>query len=268
MNDTLRFLVEHGYLVLFGWVLAEQIGVPIPAVPILLGAGALAGMGLMNVGLAVVVATVASLASDLLWYEIGRRRGGRVLQLLCRISLEPDSCVRLTENAFGRYGVRSLLVAKFVPGLNTIAPPMAGITAMSAGRFLLYDGLGALLYIVTFVGVGFVFSEQLEAVAEALGGLGAWLPVVLLAGVALYVGTKLVERRRFLRELRTARIEPDELKRRLDAGEDIVVVDLRHALEAESAPLTIPGAIRVVAEEIENDHARIPRDREIVLFCT
>jgi membrane protein DedA with SNARE-associated domain len=268
MDDTLRFLVEHGYLVLFVLVLAEQLGLPLPAVPVLLGAGALAGMGKLDAGVAIGVATAASLLSDGLWYHIGRTRGARVLKLLCRISLEPDSCVRTTENTFARYGARSLLVAKFVPGLNTIAPPMAGITGMSPRRFLLLDGLGSLLYVAVFVAIGWVWSDQLEAIAEYLAGLGSWLPILAGGALAAYVLAKFVQRQLFLRKLRVARITPEELFERLESGEELVVVDLRHSADFEAVRLTIPGAIRVAIDELEGEHERIPRDREIVLFCT
>ena len=172
MNETFQFLVRHGYSVLFVWVLAEQLGLPLPATPLLLAAGALAGSGQMNLPLAISVAVLASMLGDVSWYEFGRRRGGKVLNLLCRISLEPDSCVRKTETAFVRHGARSLLIAKFVPGLNTMAPPLAGIIGMRLGRFLIFDALGAFLYLGTFVGLGFVFSSQLEQVAARVAGLG------------------------------------------------------------------------------------------------
>jgi membrane protein DedA with SNARE-associated domain len=268
MEETLRFLVEHGYLVLFVFVLLEQIGVPLPSIPALLAVGALAGMGQMVASVAVAVATAASLLADLFWYRLGRSRGGRVLHLLCRISIEPDSCVRATQNVFERWGARSLLIAKFVPGLNTIAPPMAGMNAMPVGRFLLFDGLGALLYVGTFVLVGWIWSDQLEAIAAALGTLGARLPPLIGAALAAWLLAKLLRRQLFLRELRVARISPEELKLRIDGGEPVVVVDLRHAADYEASHRSIPGAIRIAIEDIESGHDRIPRDREIVLFCT
>jgi membrane protein DedA with SNARE-associated domain len=268
MDDTLRFLVEHGYLVLFVWVFFEQLGVPLPSIPVLLGVGALAGMGELVASVAVAVASAASVLADLVWYRIGRVRGGRVLHFLCRISLEPDSCVRLTQNAFDRWGGRSLLVAKFVPGLNTIAPPMAGITGMRLPRFLLLDGLGTLLYVGTFVAIGWIWSDQIEAIAEGAAALGGRLPMLVGALLALWVLGKLLRRWLFLRQLRVARITPEELKERMDLGEDVVVVDLRHAADFDQSRVSIPGSIRIAIEDIESGHDRIPRDREIVLFCT
>src|SRR3989442_381188 len=140
-----RFLLTHGYALLFACVLAEQVGLPVPAVPILLGVGALAGSGHMSVVVALCVAAAASLPPDLAWYELGRRRGSRVLGVLCRVSLEPDFCVRRTENLFVRYGWRTLLIAKFLPGLSTVAPPLAGDRGDGRGAVLPRGQPGALV---------------------------------------------------------------------------------------------------------------------------
>jgi membrane protein DedA with SNARE-associated domain len=268
VDETLRFLTDHGYLVLFVFVFLEQIGVPLPAIPALLAVGALVGMGELVGSVAVAVATLASILADLVWYQIGRVRGGKVLHLLCRISLEPDSCVRLTQNTFERWGARSLLIAKFVPGLNTIAPPMAGITAMPLARFLALDGLGALLYVGTFVLIGWVWSDQLGAIAESIAALGGRIPLFLGGALLVWVLFKFLRRWLFLRELRIARITPEELKARMDSGDQVVVVDLRHSSDVSEVGVSIPGAIRIAIEEIETGRDRIPRDREIILFCT
>src|SRR5262245_55858158 len=174
--------------------------------PLLLAAGALAGQHQMSLGGAVALAVLASLISDTIWYELGRIRGGRVLNFLCRISLEPDSCVRKTENLFVKQGARSLLVAKFVPGLNTVAPPLAGIFGMRRWRFMLFDGLGALLWAGGCALVGFVFSNQLELVAARAASLGGWALVILGGALAGYILWKYIQRQRFLHELRVARI--------------------------------------------------------------
>lgn len=268
MSDALAFLMQHRYAVLFSVVLVEQFGLPLPAVPFLLGAGALAGMGQLSFGAALGLAVSASLASDLVWYEAGRRRGGSILGLLCRISLEPDSCVRSTEDTFSRYGARTLLVAKFVPGLNTVAPPLAGIVGMRPPLFVLYSIGGGALWAGTFLLLGHAFRHQLDAVARHAVALGGRLGAVLAALFAAWLAWKWHERRRFLRALRGARIGPGELKRKLDAGEDVVIVDLRHPLDFEADPRTIPGALRLTAEELEEKHDAIPRGREVVLYCT
>jgi membrane protein DedA with SNARE-associated domain len=268
MNDTLEFVVRHGYAVLFVWVLAEQLGVPLPAVPMLLAAGALAGAGEINFGIALVIAVAASLISDSIWYELGRRRGSSVLRLLCRISLEPDSCVRRTEEVFARYGARSLLFAKFVPGLNTAAPPLAGIFGMSYIKFLMLNAAGAAIWAGGFGALGYLFAQQIEDVAQLSVGFGQASLWLLVTGLAGYLGWRWYQRRSFVRGLRVARITPEELKKKLDAGEPLTIIDLRHPLDVLPYPQTLPGALRIAPEELPTRQAEIPRDRGIVLYCT
>src|SRR5690348_11607683 len=150
MADTLQFLVKHGYIVLFAAVLAQQLGLPLPSTPFIIAAGALAQSGQLSFTAALIIASVAAMMADLVWYEIGRRRGTRVLQFLCRISLEPDYCVRRTENSFARYGAKTLVVGKIVPGISVLATPTAGVYGLAPSRFLLFDGIGILLWIVPF----------------------------------------------------------------------------------------------------------------------
>lgn len=268
MDETIQFLIQHGYALIFAWVLAEQLGLPLPAIPLLLAGGALAGSGKMNFAIAISLAIVAAVVADLFWYYLGRSRGTRVLKLLCRISLEPDSCVRRTENVFARHGAPSLLVAKFIPGLNTAAPPLAGIFRMPALRFLLFDSLGAFLWAVLFAGLGYIFSDQLELVGAYAVRWGTWLLVVLVGSLAAYVLWKHVQRQRFLRRLRIARITPKELMEKLTAGDEVMIVDLRQRLDMEALPYKIPGALHMDMEEIEHRHHEIPRDRDIILYCS
>ncbi len=267
MSETLQFVFRHGYLLVFAWVFVEQAGLPVPSAPLLLAVGALSGMQRMNLGVAVTIAALGCIVGDAMWYEIGRRKGVRVLQLLCRISLEPDSCVRRTQISFGRNGARVLLVSKFIPGLNAMAAPLAGIIRMGWRRFLLFDVLGALIWVGAFTGAGYIFSNQLERVAAHAAYLGEWLLVMVAAGFTGYILWKFYKRRKFLSNLRIARITPEELKGKIDAGEDVIIVDLRHALEFEAQPETIPGALHMDAAELEEASEAIPRDREIVLFC-
>lgn len=267
MNETLRFVVTHGYVVLFAWVFLEQAGLPIPSAPMLLATGALSGMHQMNLGLAIACAAFGAVASDSMWYELGRQKGVRVLQFLCKISLEPDSCVRKTQVSYGQNGPRVMLVAKFIPGLNAVAAPLAGIIRMGWRKFLFFDMAGALLWSSAFVVTGFMFSGQLERVAAGAAFMGEWLLVFLLAAFAGYIAWKYYNREKFLRKLRISRITPEELKEKMDAGEDVIVVDLRHALDFDANPETIPGALHIDAAELEEASVVIPRDREIILFC-
>jgi membrane protein DedA with SNARE-associated domain/rhodanese-related sulfurtransferase len=267
MNETLQFVIRHGYLLVFGWVLAEQAGLPIPSAPMLLAAGALAGTHRMNLGMAMAVAVLGSVIADSMWYEMGRLKGVRVLQFLCRISLEPDSCVRRTQVSFTRNGPRVLLGAKFIPGLNAMAAPLSGIIRMGWLKFLFFDAIGALAFISAFTITGFAFSAQLEMVAARAAYLGEGLLFLLLAVFSGYILWKYYNRQKFLHKLRIARITPEELKEKLDAGEDVLVVDLRHALDFDANPETIPGALHIDAAELEEAAGVIPRNREIVLFC-
>jgi len=268
MTDHAEFLLRYGTLLLFGSIFIEGIGLPVPAAPILLAAGALAGLGRLSLAPALALSTVAALLADLVWYELGRRKGMRVLRLLCRISLEPDSCIRRTEDTFARHGARSLLVAKFLPGLRTVAPPLAGIFQMRLARFLWFDAAGTALWIGTFVGLGYAFSDQLEQLVDQAGRFGAGLLAVLLGALACWIGWKFIRRQRFIRTLRMDRITPDELKRRLDAGGEVVVVDLRGSLEFEADPQTIPGALRIEAAAIDEMREELSRAAEVVLYCT
>jgi len=267
LNETLQFLSRHGYAVIFAWVSAEQAGVPVPALPMLLAAGALAGAGRMNAAAAAAFAVAGSLASDSMWYALGHTRGIRVLKMLCRISLEPDSCVRNTQGVFARYGARSLLVAKFIPGLGAAAPPLAGVVRMKAWRFFLFDVLGASLWACTYITVGFVFSNQLELVAMQGGRLGAGFLTLLAAACAAFIAWKYVRRRRFLANLQQARITPEELREKMQQGEEVTVVDLRHMLSVEADPELIPGAKWIDPDSLDLQTADLPRDRDVILYC-
>ena len=268
MHATLDFLVSHGYLVLLVWVFLEQAGLPLPSVPLLLAAGALAGASRLNLGLSLLLCILAAVFADTIWYQLGRHKGIRIVQWLCRVSLEPDSCVRRTEGIFEKQGAKSLLIAKFVPGLNTVATPLAGIFQMNFRRFLAFDAMGAFLWSGTYLGIGFLFSNQIERVGLKAEQFGGGVVVLIVAFLICYIAYKFVARQRFLRELRIGRITPEELKEKLDSGEPLTIVDLRHSLDFEADPETIPGAFRMDARDLEQQDEKLPRDREIVLYCT
>ena len=268
MDDTLQFLVKHGYIVLFTSVLAQQLGVPLPSTPFIIAAGALSYSGKLNWAAVLFLACSAALIADFVWYEIGRVRGTRVLQFLCRISLEPDYCVRRTENTFARHGAQILIVGKLIPGVSTLATPMAGIYGLSRPRFLYFDGLGVLLWIGTFELLGYLFSDQLGDVVTYASRFGGLLSVLLVGGLLAYVGWKYAQRRRFLRSLRIARVTPEQLKAELDSGVDLAIIDLRHALDYQEEPRILPGAIRLPAEELEQRGKELPQGKTLVLYCS
>jgi membrane protein DedA with SNARE-associated domain/rhodanese-related sulfurtransferase len=266
--DAIEVLIRYGYAVVFGTVLAEQIGLPFPSEPFLLAAGGLVGKGHLNLLLVLTLAAVASLIGDTVWYGLGRACGPRVLGWLCRLSLEPDSCVRRTQGLFGTHGARALLFAKFVPGLSTVAPPLAGIVRIRPAEFLACSLLGAFFWAGAFVTVGWLFSDQLELIAHGIARLGGWALGLGIVAAAGYVGYKFVGRQRFLRRIRMSRITPEELKQKLDHGERMLIVDVRDQVDFEAEPAVIPGALHLTTEELEQRHREIPRGEEIVLYCT
>ena len=271
LQETLELLARHGYWVLFLNVLLEQIGIPVPAVPVLFGMGALIGMERFSLAQAIGVAVAACLVSDSIWYTLGRVKGQSVLKTLCRISLEPDSCVSMTKGWFERLGPSALLFAKFVPGFSTVAQPMAGANRVHPLRFLLMDGVGSAIWASAYLGLGFAFHDQAAAIWTAMTRLGAWLVVLLLAALAVYLLVKYYQRTIYIRALRGNRMAVDELRDRLESENPPVVLDLRRAGEVRSLGRTLPTArwvdmTRLRAKEI--DLSDFPEGREIVLFCS
>jgi membrane protein DedA with SNARE-associated domain len=265
VKQTLEFLIRHGYLLLFFWLLGEQAALPLPSVPLLLACGALARQGRMQWHLVLMYGLAACLLADNVWFQLGRQRGTRILRFICRIALEPDSCVRQTENAFLRFGMRSLLVAKFVPGLNAVAAPLAGRSGASRGRFLVFDILGTSFWISVYTGIGYIFSDQLETVAGYAAQMGSDL-IILIAGLlGAWLGWKYFQRRRFLRDVAMARITAEELRELIDSGEDVLIVDVRGPLPDELS--AIPKALKIPTNEMAERHEEIPRDRDLILVC-
>jgi len=268
MDEMIQFIIRNGHAVLFAGVFAEQIGLPLPSAPLLLAAGALVAHGKLNVMFSIALAVVASLMADSLWYYFGRTRGISLLSFLCKISLDRNSCIRKTKDFHVRYGARSLLVAKFIPGMNTAAPPLAGIFSMNFLRFLSFDGLGTLVWVGTFIGLGLLFSDQLESVVSYSAAFSRNFTVISIGGLVVYIFGKYFQRRRFLNQVRNARITPEELKQKLDVGENTVIVDIRHSLDFKAYPYSIPGALLIPLEQLGNgQHDEILRNREVIICC-
>ena len=262
------FIRTYGYPALFGVMVIEQFVPPMPGEPVLLGAGALAGTGHLRLWIVAALALAGTVVADLVWYEIGRRGGQRVLKWMCRLSIEPDTCVRSGEDAFSRWGANALLIAKFLPGLNSIGQPLAGALRMSRPRFVIFDVLGAVLWVGLYVGLGYAFKDQLAEVAALGERLGGWAIAIIAGAFGLYLGVKVTRRQLFLRQLRMARISPEELEGKLTAREPVFIVDLRHELDVQAEPVMIQGAVHLAPAALEQSHASIPRDREVVLYCS
>lgn len=268
VHESLVRLAQHAYVVLFVWVAAEQLGLPIPAVPILIAAGVLSAMGQLTFSGAFALGILACLIGDSAWYVIGKWKGTAVLKTLCRMSLEPESCVRQSSDFISRHGARSLVVAKFVPGISTVAVPLAANSGISILSFFIYDLLGSVVYVGAYLGVGRLLGDRIDKLDMLAGSLQTATAGLAAAGTVAILAWRFHQRRRFLGDLRMARIKPDEVLGLIDKGEKPYIVDLRHALDFLPDPRVIPGAIRMAPDEVTARQLEIPRDLEIILYCT
>ena len=268
MEAALQFLQTYGYWLLFFTVMAEQLAIPIPASVVLLSMGALSGLGTFSFTASLALAALACVICDQIWYQLGKIRGHSILKLICRISLEPDSCVSSTKATFGKWGAWSLLFAKFVPGLSAIAAPMCGLTRMPLRKFMAADIAGSLIWPGTYLSLGYLFRNQLEDVAHWLARFGGWAGAVAALLVSAYIFSKFYERRRFLRGLRVARVLPEELRDMMNAGRGVAVIDLRDGLELEAGGGKIPGALWIPMPELESRKHELPLDTELIVYCS
>ena len=267
MSQLFQLIQTYGVLIVFGTVLLEQIGLPIPAMPMLIVAGALAASGDINPFAVLAASVAACLISDYFWFKAGRFYGKRVLRLLCKISLSPDYCVSQTEDKFRRWGAKSLVVAKFVPGFNTVAPPLAGAMGSTTRVFLAYSIAGAVLWSAVGIGLGMLFRDgvaELLDTLETMGGVALTGLVVLLLAFVLY---KYVERQRFRRSLPVERISLAELLALQDGDQAPVIIDAR-SLTAQQLEQAIPGALSYAACAPGELMATLDRERHIVVYCS
>jgi len=265
MDPIAAQLAQYGVPLIGLNVLLQQIGLPIPAVPTMMLAGALAVAGRIDFAAAFAISVVASLVADLLWFWAGRRYGYPVLRFLCRISLSPDTCVRQTEGIFERWGFFSVVVSKFVPGFATVAPPIAGALKMRVGPFVAASTASAALWVGAAMIAGVVFARQIEVALAWMQGHVALAALTLGAMVAAYVGVKALQRWRMSRFLATAIITVDELRDRLTDDPRPFIVDVGSSLAHHARP-HIPGAVLLDLDAIARTDD-FPDDRDIVLYC-
>jgi membrane protein DedA with SNARE-associated domain/rhodanese-related sulfurtransferase len=267
VNETSRYLISHGLPFIFVAVFVDQIGIPIPAAPWLLAAGALAAAGKFPWVMAIGLSMLACLIADFIWFYLGRYRGMQVLGFLCRVSLEPDTCVRRTVNVFTRYGWRGIIIAKFVPGMSTVTPPLAGMSKITGGQFLFFDVISSLLYSGGFMLLGYIFSNEISQIAAGMQSFGGDALIVILAILVAYIAYKYWQRQRLLRELRMAKISVNELGQMLDSGEKPLILDVRPVPELEEDPSIIRGAVHLSIDDLDKRHPELPRDKDIVIYC-
>jgi membrane protein DedA with SNARE-associated domain/rhodanese-related sulfurtransferase len=273
MPIAIEFFVGHAYAILFVWVLVEQLGLPIPSIPLLLTAGTLSATHRVSFATSLIAVLMACIISDSSWYALGRRYGARVIRLLCKMSLEASTCVSKTESYFTRRGGETLLFAKFIPGLSTVSAPIAGQTGMPYSRFLLYDLSGAMLWSLSFLLAGRFFGDLAKRSTAFFGLLSHFAAAVFIIMVAGFFIYRVVKQRRFLAQVRELRLEPAELKAMLDEASvdgslQPYIVDLRHPLDYLPDPRVLPGAVRIGPAELAARAEHIPRDRDVILYCT
>ena len=259
---------DYGVAVVALNVLLNQIGLPVPAVPSLVLAGAFAASGEFSLAWLFVAAVAACFVADGGWYWVGEKYGIRVLKTLCKISLEPDSCVSQTQSQFDRWGVNSLVISKFIPGLATIAPPMAGAMRIGWIRFLSLSTLGAMLWVGAALGAGIVFKTQIDELLIHFARIGGTALAAVVVVLAAYVGYKWIERSRFYKMLRMARINVSELYDLIQSGAAPLTIDVRSATARTLEPHWIPGALHISLTDVDTHLKDLPRDRDIILYCT
>jgi len=273
MPIALVFFVQYAYPILFFWILVEQLGIPIPSIPVLLTAGALSATHRLSGSYALLAALLACLIADSVWFLLGRRYGSSVLRLLCRLSFESTTCVAKTEGYFNRRGPVTLLFSKFIPGLSTVAPPIAGQTGMPYARFLLYDLAGSIIWAEAYLLAGRFFGDIAKRSAVFFQWLGHFALVIFVLMVLGFIAQRFLKQRRFLLQVRSMRLEPAELMEMLDVAQrdgntPPFIVDLRHPLDYLPDPRVLPGALRIGPNELTLHKDVIPLDRDVILYCT
>ena len=273
MPIALAFFVHYAYAILFLWVLVEQLGLPIPSVPVVLTAGTLSATHRVSLAGSLTAVLLACLLADSTWYLLGRRYGNAVLKLLCRLSFEAATCVTKTEGYFTRRGPVTLLFAKFVPGLSTVAAPIAGQTGMRYPRFVAYDLAGSLIWALAYLLAGRFFGDlalRSQRFFSILGHFAVVIFVCMVLGLMLY---KVWKQRQFLTSVRELRLEPDELLAMIETADrqgniPPFIIDLRHPLDYLPDPRVLPHTVRVSPAELRAHQTLLPRDRDVILYCT
>jgi len=264
MSALTAWLEHIGIPAVFALVLLEQVGLPLPTYPVLIVAGAWAARGGPVPAQIAAAAVAACLLADLAWYASGRRFGSRVLRAMCRLSLEPDSCVSDTEHLFGRFGTRVLVIAKFIPGLGAVSTAMSGVVSAPLSHFLVYDAVGATLWAGSGVALGWIFHDAVDDVFTELAALGRIGGLLILALLLVFLALKFWRRHQFFQQLRMSRITVQELNRLREGGTELLLVDARPSASRLRDGI-IPGA--VAFEIVLRDAEKSRRGGEVVVYC-
>jgi membrane protein DedA with SNARE-associated domain len=268
ISGSLAEILRHGYLVLLTWLALEQLGAPLPAMPLLIAAGVLSGAGRLSLPMAFALGILGCLIGDTAWYAIGKRQGTAVLRILCKISLEPETCVRRSASFISRHGSRALLFTKFIPGISAVAVPLTANSRISLPSFFFYDALGSAAYVGAYLVLGRLIGDRIDRLSVVAYSMTGASAVFVLIGSVGIVAWRLRQRGKFRHDVQLSRIRPEELLALIEAGQNPFIVDLRHVLDMLPDPRVIPGAVRLTPEELTSRQQEIPRDREVILYCT
>ena len=267
MRDLIPLLIAHGALIVFLITLAARVGAPVPAAPLLVVAGGVATAGQMSLLACLVVSVLANVLGDAVWYQAGRWRGHRVMKLLCKISLSPDTCVRQSEGILSKWGGSSLIAAKFLPGISVVAAPMAGALGMSWKRFIAYDIGASLIWTIIFLAVGVVFAGQIVVVLDFMTEFGTIAAVAIAIVLTTMIIYRYLRRRWMLSDRYAPRIAVNELRELIRRGESPIVIDVRSSVAMLQDARRVPGAMVATLAQLPTTAIELPRDREVVLYC-
>ncbi|OWQ47700.1 hypothetical protein CDL60_09860 [Roseateles noduli] len=268
MRALIDLLIQHDFLLVFLVTLAARIGAPVPAAPLLVVAGGLAAAGRLSALSLVVAAVLANVLGDAIWFIAGRSYGHRVLRLLCRVSLSPDVCVRQSETLIARWGGSSLLAAKFLPGISVVAAPMAGALGMGWRRFVAYDAVAGLVWTACFLGLGLIFSDQIQDVLDFLSNAGLYAVIAILAVLLLLVGNRWRRRRQMAKlQGEVERISVEDAAALVEQDMAPLFIDVRSDPGRAADPRTLPGALNIPLTRLPEYAEQLPDDRLLVLYC-
>jgi membrane protein DedA with SNARE-associated domain len=266
MGKLIAFITLHGPLVVFFVAFGNEY-LPFPSEVMFLQLGALVALGKFSLGPALAIPVAGIVLADVLLYCIGRRWGASCLRLAYRFSLEPEAITHRKERLFGRYGMRYLLISKFLP-MTMVPLVLAGMTRVKFFRFLLYTTAGTVFWVAVYTGVGCLAHRQIDSIVAYAGRATGTLAILGGTLLAVYIGFKLFRRRRILRLHHEKRIAPEELKAKMAAGDSLVILDVRSRKAIEAFPYAIPGAIQIPMEEISARGHEIPPGKELILYCS
>jgi len=270
MNDLLSLISHHGYLILAVVCLAEAVGLPLPAALAVLTAGAVTAYGDLHLYLVIGVGVLAMITGDVILYFMGRVSGWALLGFLCRLSANPETCILRSAEYFYRRGKQTLLFAKFIPGINTMSPPLAGSMKMRLGDFLQFDALGAIFYVGAYAIAGYLFSDALRAITRGLRSAGFAAEVIFATGLAAYAFYRIWLYRKYRLLDVIPRIQAEELAQRLASGaaQKMLIADVRSHGYYDADSERIAGSIRIEPNNLVEEIKNLPKDQEIYLYCT